>query len=445
MRKTFFLLSVLFLSVWAGCSGNITPTPDPQPSGNDGNRTVIYEANPKLFARSNALKAVEGYLPRLQELNVNILWLMPIYELGEKDAIGSPYCVKDYKKVNPAFGSLEDLKSLVNAAHKCGMRVILDFVANHTAWDHVWISSHPDWYTQEGGVIISPKGMGWNDVADLNYSNSGMRSAMKEAMLYWVKEADVDGYRCDYADGVPDDFWKDAIAALRSEKGEDLLMLAESSQSSHYQAGFDLLYAWSYCGNLPRLFSGALDWASLKDIYKNEMSSTPSGKNRMRYIINHDTASSDGSPVSLYKGERGAMSAFVTSAFLEGVPMIYSSQEIGYTSSISIFDYYQLNWNTNASYREEYSKVMKAYASTAPLRGCKPVLYNMGDITAIGYAPSSSVKLAVFANTSGSVRQAKTPMELSGARVLDLVTGEESVLPLTLSLSAYEYHIFEIK
>ena len=445
MKKVFFLLTVLCLFSWTGCSRGADPAPQPQPSGKDGNTTVIYEANPKLFAKSNALKSIEGNLSRLQELGVNVLWLMPIYEIGEKNAFGSPYCVKDYKKVNPAFGSVDDLKSLVKEAHGRGMRVILDFVANHTSWDNAWITLHPDWYTQEGGVIISPKGMGWPDVADLNYSSNEMRAAMKDAMLFWVREAGVDGYRCDYADGVPDDFWKDAIIDLRAVKGNDLLMLAESSQEGHYQAGFDMLYAWSYCGNLPRLFSGVLNWTSLRDIYKNEMSSTPSGKKRMRYTINHDTASSDGSPITLYKGEKGAMSAFVLSTFLEGVPMIYSSQEIGYSSTISIFEYKIMDWKSNSSYREEYRKVMKAYTSTASLRGNEPVLYNMGEIAAIGYAPSSSVKLAVFVNTTGTLQESKTPMELSGAKVTDLVSGKESTLPLSLSLPAYEYRIFEIK
>ncbi|MCD7970216.1 MAG: hypothetical protein LUF87_07675 [Alistipes sp.] len=209
MTKWQLWLACLLLALpvyGCGSSNNGTDIDDPEnptvivPEEID--RVVIYEAYPGMFGTSNTLTAISGQLDNIKSLGVNILWLMPIYEQGVYKGIGSPYCVKDYKAVNPNYGTLDDLKSLVSAAHGKGMRVILDWVANHTSWDNAWITDHPDWYTQNSdGEIISPPGFDWPDVADLNYDNADMRAAMLDAMKYWVTEADVDGYRCDYAEG----------------------------------------------------------------------------------------------------------------------------------------------------------------------------------------------------------------------------------------------------
>ena len=253
-KNLLFIIVEVSLLHLCGCSSETSDKEPAAPTGSAANTDVIYEANPKLFARSGALKAIEGRLDDILDLGADILWLMPIYEQGSLNAIGSPYCVRDYEAVNPDYGTLEDLQSLVATAHDKGMKVILDWVANHTSWDNVWIADHKDWYTQDaGGNIISPEGMGWSDVADLNFDNRELRQAMTEAMSYWIREADVDGFRCDYAEGVPLDFWKEAITALRSEKS-DLLMLAEGGESDLYSAGFDLVYGWSFASDLEQLF-----------------------------------------------------------------------------------------------------------------------------------------------------------------------------------------------
>ena len=165
----------------------------------------------------------------------------------KKKYLGSWYAISDYTAVNPDMGTLQDFQALDKTAHDNGMYVILDWVANHTSWDHPWISAHPEWYSQNAnGQIIIPPGTNWNDVADLNFNQAAMRAEQIADMKYWILEANVDGFRCDYADGVPFDFWSEAITALKSLNKRDVLMLAEGTRSDHYQAGFDLTYSWNY-------------------------------------------------------------------------------------------------------------------------------------------------------------------------------------------------------
>ena len=450
--KTRFL-SLLFLlgalTAFVACGGNKPDTPDtPEtPAETDlstlpsGNMTVIYEANPKVFARQNALKSIESNLYRLTSMKVNVLWLMPVYPVGkDPKAVGSPYCVKDYKAVNPDYGTLDDLKSLVRSAHAKGMKVILDWVANHTSWDNAWITEHPDWYTKDAnGEIISPANMGWKDVADLNFNAAGLREAMKDAMCWWVREADVDGFRCDYTDGVPASFWSEAITALKALKG-DILMLGESRDANYYDSGFNLLYAWSYADNLPAVFKGSGTVSKLYDIVRSEVGGLKEGQNRMRYSINHDTAS-ENAPATLYGGADGALAAFVLSTFLPGVPMIYSSQEIGYTQKLNFFNYAVMDWNSNATYADAYKRIMKAYTDTEKYRGSAPQLIENGKVATVLYKAGTR-RLLVMVNTSSTEVTVKAPMEAVGAGYKDLVSGMSLSLPSTLTLGGYGYKVY---
>ena len=203
---------------------------------------VMYQVNPRVFAPSNSLQAVISRLDTIQDLGVNVLWIMPIYPIGEVKSKNSPYSVKDYKAVAPEYGTIDDLKQLVEECHNRGMGVILDWVANHTAWDNTWMAQHPEWYTHDqAGNIIYPPGTDWTDVADLNYDNVQMRDAMIDAMKFWVDSVGVDGFRCDVADQVPVDFWSDCIRTLRSAAApRALLMLAEGANPDNFTAGFDM-------------------------------------------------------------------------------------------------------------------------------------------------------------------------------------------------------------
>ena len=192
---------------------------------------VMYEVNFRAFSTGGDIQGVIDRLDEIKALGVNVIWLMPIHPIGAIKSVNSPYSVRDYKAVNPEFGTLSDLRALTDQAHARGMAIMMDWVANHTSWDNAWISNRT-WYTQDAaGAIIHPPGTNWQDVADLDFTSGPMRLAMIDAMKYWTLEANVDGYRCDYADGVPFDFWKQAIDTLNSIPNRDILFLAEGTQT----------------------------------------------------------------------------------------------------------------------------------------------------------------------------------------------------------------------
>lgn len=439
-----FIFTLCFLS-FTGCSDSDSEDLTPEGGGNTEETTdgrVVYEANPSLFGKTQAFNALSSHLPRIKKLGINVLWLMPIHPQGEKNSVGSPYCVKDFRAVNPAYGTLSDLKTLVSKAHEEGMLVILDWVANHTAWDNVWITEHKDWYTQDAnGNIISPPGMGWNDVADLNFDNREMRTAMQEAMLYWIIEADIDGYRCDHAEGVPDDFWKETITKLRAAK-EGLLMLAEGAQTSLYDAGFDMLYAWNFAYKLQDVYAGKASVADLYDVHRSEFASVTDTRLRLRYSTNHDMASTL-SPIQAYQTKEGAFSAFTASVVMGGCPLIYSSQEIGYDKALSFFGYQAIDWNTNADYQADYVKLMQIYRNSPALQKGDIKLFQTTK-SVCSYRTSTSEKILVLISTSGSQERLNLPMECVGNSATNLWTGESTVLQRTVTLEPYQYCIWKI-
>lgn len=440
IRKLLMILSGVFMLHLSGCSTDNGETPSTSGEGiADG--LVIYEANPKLFARTAVFGAISTRLDEIKALGTNVLWLMPIYEQGVKNAFGSPYCIKDYQKLNPAYGTLAELRSLVDNAHSKGMKVILDWVANHTSWDNVWMQNK-SWYTQDAaGNIVSPEGAGWADVADLNYNNADMRKAMLEAMKYWVNEANIDGFRCDYAEGVPDDFWKQAISELKALKGESFLMLAEGSKGSLFTDGFDIVYGWNFAAKLQDVYAGKATPADLYKVHREEYLNVPAGKQRLRYSTNHDQAA-EKSPIEIYKGERGAMSAFVLAATLGGTPLIYSSQELGYAQKLSFFDSPLMDWTANAAYQNEYKKVMDVYRSSVALQKGGLRTYETGGV-ACYYRTSAKENVLVMVNISNQAVTFKAPIERAGDSVKNLMDNTVSVLPVVMTLEPYQYYIFQ--
>ncbi|MCF0164285.1 MAG: alpha-amylase [Bacteroidales bacterium] len=399
---------------------------------------VFYEANPKVFASSAALSAISERLPEIKKLGTTILWLMPINRLGSLKSVGSPYCVRDYKAVNPSYGTNEDLKSLVTKAHSMGMKVVMDWVANHTSWDNAWITEHPEWYTQENGVIISPKGTNWADVADLNYDNKDMRAAMTDAMIYWIKEIGIDGYRCDAVDYVPVDYWTEAIAAIRKTKS-DAIMLAESSDMKYFNAGFDYAYGWPYQNALKGLFgNGNIDAFYTK--VNSEQASLPEGKHLMRFITNHDQAS-ENAPSSVYGSVSASIAAHVITSFIGEYPLIYSSQEIGYSKPLNFFNVNVMDWDSNKSVTESYQKIMAAALESNGARYGKPVLSTIGKCVCIWWK-NGPKGLLVLVNTSNTTLTAKIPMERAGEKMKDLLTGEETSVPSVVEIGPYQYKIW---
>ena len=289
---------------------------------------VIYEINTRTFSPTGDFKGIEARLDDLEKLGVNILWLMPIHPAGEarkKGPLGSPYAVRDYYGINPAFGTAADLKALVRAAHQRGFKVIIDMVLNHTSWDSV-LMKHPEWYKHDAqGNIISPN-PDWTDVAGLNYANPELRRYMIDMLTYWLRDFDLDGFRCDVAFGVPVDFWNEARDALERVKPE-ILMIAEAHQPDLLVHAFDLDYAWPFHSALTNVFENGDTAVAIRGEWTQTHEAYPAGAMEMRFSDNHDEKRA----IARF-GERGALAASALVFTMDGVPMIYNGMEAGDTT-----------------------------------------------------------------------------------------------------------------
>lgn len=306
---------------------------------------VIYQINTRQFTDEGTFRAAEKHLPRLKNLGVDILWLMPVHRIGEKKrkgTLGSPYSVKDYYSVNPEFGTLEDLKHFVGAAHEQGMYVILDWVANHTAWDNNLVAEHPEWYERDyKGDFRPTPWWDWSDIIDLDYRHEGLRRYMTEAMKYWVKEANVDGYRCDVAGFVPVDFWNNVRRELDAVK--PVFMLAEWESRDLHAEAFDMTYAWSWYDAVHRIAAGEkTDLRGLFVYYSWNGSSYPAESMRMTFVTNHDKNAWEGTEFEQFGA--GLEAAMVLSAVGEGMPLVYNGQEAGNTRRLKFFEKDPIVW-----------------------------------------------------------------------------------------------------
>ena len=299
---------------------------------------VIYQINTRQFTNEGTFKAAESHLARLKDLGVDILWLMPIHEIGVKNrkgTLGSPYAVKDYFSVNHEFGTLEDLKHFVQAAHSMGMYVILDWVANHTAWDNPLVEQHPEWYARDWKGDFHPSPWrDWDDIIDLDYQQPALREYMTEALKYWVRVADVDGYRCDVAGFVPLDFWNQARRELDAIK--PVFMLAEwESRDIHIEA-FDMAYGWSWYDTMVAIAKGHANLDRLFTYYSHNEKEYPADVMRMLFVSNHDKNSWEGTEYEQFGDALEAVIAL--SATSEGMPLLYNGQEAGNTKRLEFFE-----------------------------------------------------------------------------------------------------------
>ena len=306
---------------------------------------VIYEINVRQYSEAGTFEAVREDLPRIKELGVDILWLMPIHPIGEvkrKGSMGSPYAVKDYFGINPEFGTEEDFRRFVDDAHAQGCKVILDWVANHTAWDNQKIFDRPEWYTtNEDGEIIHPEGTDWEDVADLNYEDPELRQYMGDALVYWVEEFGIDGYRCDVAGMVPTEFWNDVRPRLDAIK--PTFMLAEWQEPELHEEAFSATYAWRWKEIMQDIVKGEANATNLAGYYADYQSDWPKGAMRMTYTDNHDQNTWDGLAQEIYGDAYEA--AIVLSFTGDGIPLIYSGQECMNPNQLAFFEKDEIVWN----------------------------------------------------------------------------------------------------
>ena len=307
--------------------------------------SAIYEVFVRSFSGTGDFRGVTRGLDRIQATGANVVWLMPIHPVGSlnrKDPLGSPYSVRDYRAINPAFGTAVDFRALVQAVHARGMKIIIDWVPNHTAWDNVWVREHADFYVQnERGEMTVPRDdkgnlTDWTDVAQLDYRNPALRREMISSMEFWLREYGIDGFRMDVAGFVPDEFWREALPALRRSVNRPILLLAEWGDRRMHRLGFDLSYSWDMYGRLKRVWKGeAADSLVMQELA--DADSLRPGGMRLRFTTNHDETGWDQPPVVLFGGSAGARAAFLAAAFLPGRPLLYNGQDVESPQKLRLF------------------------------------------------------------------------------------------------------------
>jgi len=335
---------------------------------------VIYEVNVRQYTPEGTFKAFGAHLPRLQKLGIDILWLMPVQPIGvkgRKGTLGSYYSIRDYTAINPEFGNEDDFRQLVDSAHALGMKVILDWVANHTAHDHEWITSHPDFHERrkDGTVLNARDNEGretdWTDVAELDYSNPAMRQAMIGEMRWWLDTMGIDGFRCDVAGGVPTDFWVEARKELRASR-PDLFMLAEA-ESPEIHAGFDMTYGWELHHLLNEISQGKQPASALGPYFAKQDSAYGPGAFRMYFTSNHDENSWNGTEFERMGANN--VPAYVIAATAENsMPLLYSGQEVGLNKRLRFFDKDTIDWKEKS--------LEPFYSSIFALKHLQPALAN---------------------------------------------------------------------
>jgi len=360
--KQIKTLLVLLLSMFvAGCSSST------QDSTSANSQTVstaewsknatIYELNIRQFSEEGTFNAIVDRLDELKAMNVEIIWLMPIHPIGEKNRkgeLGSYYAVKDYLDVNPEFGTKADFRNLVEEIHNRDMKVIIDWVANHTAWDNPLTEEHPEWYTKDEEGNFVPPVEDWSDVIDLNYDNPELRSYMTDALKFWVEEFDIDGYRCDVASMVPTDYWNSARKELDEIK--PVFMLAEAEEPELNEKAFDMYYGWTFHHILNEVAQGEQNADSLHAEVTRLEKAFPDGSYPMNFISNHDENTWNGTVWERMGAASYPLS--VLTATLPGMPLLYNGQEAGMDKRLDFFDKDPIEWSEH-DMREHYSKLFE--------------------------------------------------------------------------------------
>lgn len=450
MRALQFLLITLLLL--ASCKEdpeeNVNP-PEPVDSSSfiipKTEDIVMYEVNIRALSSTGDFQGVTDQLDEIKALGVNVIWLMPIHPVGQVNSVNSPYCVKNYKEVNPEFGTLKDFKDLVDEAHDLDIAVIIDWVANHTSWDNPWISNK-DWYTQDGsGNIVHPAGTNWLDVADLNYDNAQMRLSMIDAMKYWVNTADIDGFRCDAADFVPFSFWQQALTALKSSTEKELILLAEGARNDHFTAGFQMNYSWDFYNKLKSVFKQNQAASDLFTVNVNEYKNIPEGRHKLRFTTNHDESAWDATPMIIFNGKQGALAASVIAIYLKGIPLVYGSQEVGVSENVPFFEHTTINWTQNPDMLAEYKKMLAFYNASETARNdslTELKTFNNKDILAF-QRTNKQEKVFIMVNTRKVEIEYSVPAELVNSVWKDAFDDSPVTLLSSIELQPFGYRVLK--
>ncbi len=443
------VLSILFVSQTAGQV--TTSVKHPAWSYNQS----IYEVNIRQFSKEGTFKGVQKEIPRLKKMGVGIVWLMPIHPIGVKNrkgTLGSYYSVKDYLAVDPAYGTIDDLKSLVKTVHKNGMHLIIDWVANHTSWDNKLTVDHPDYYTKDSMGNFVPPVKDWTDVIDLNYDNAGLRRYMTDALKFWVNECDIDGYRCDVADMVPTDFWVNVRKELDEIK--PVFMLAEAENPQLHEKCFDMTYSWGIFGIMKKIAVGENNVSQIREQLKKESTVYPADAFRMRFTENHDENSWNGSAIEKFGRQAAEMFAVFTNV-IPGMPLVYNGQEVCNDKRLLFFEKDPINWE--ALMAQNTLCNFSLYNKLLHLKNTNQALFNGakgGDLKEVKTDKDTTVfaftrekdnnKIFVVFNMSKNpVEVTLKGLEMAGA-YKDLMTGKETEFnnKATMKLDPWGYKVY---
>jgi glycosidase len=355
------------------------------------NSANIYEVNVRQYTEEGTFNAFAKHLPRLKEMGVKILWLMPVTPISiekRQGILGSYYACSDYISVNPEFGDLNDFKDMVVQAHEMEMKLIIDWVANHTGYDHHWTKEHPDWYEHDADGNFTER-HGWIDVIDLNYSNKDMRGAMIADMQYWIKACDIDGFRCDMAHLVPLDFWVEAKQQCETLK--ELFWLAECEVPEYHKV-FDVSYSWKWMHATENLIRGFAGLQEIKNVLK-EYQEYPPNALKLFFTSNHDENSWNGSEYEKYGNAAKALSVFTFT--WTGIPLIYSGQELPNLKRLKFFDKDEIEWGNKPLQMEFFYKKLLA------LKSNNSALHQSGNINVLPTEFNDSI-FAFLRNTDAN-------------------------------------------
>lgn len=336
--------------------------------------TNIYEVNIRQFTAAGTFNAFVRELPRLKDMGVKTLWFMPVTPIAQKNkkgSLGSYYACSDYTAINPEFGTLDDFKSLVKQAHEMGFKVIIDWVANHTGWDHRWTKEHPEYFLKDSATNDFKRASGMDDIIELDFSNKDLRMAMKEAMKFWVTECDIDGFRCDLAFWVELDFWKEARKELDTVKPLFWLGEFDELEKPEYGEAFDASYTWTWMHKTEDFYkkSGTLD--TLFTVLKR-YDDLGDSTTRAWFTTNHDENSWNGTEYEKYGDMAKSLAVF--SATWNGIPLLYSGQELPNLKRLEFFEKDVIKWNTKNELHDFYKVLLNLKTNNPALRSGDPTV-----------------------------------------------------------------------
>ncbi|RAV99242.1 Ig-like domain-containing protein [Pseudochryseolinea flava] len=437
------VLLLLLFTLW----GNMLYAQDPPQYGTpfsgvpDVRDVNMYQVHIRPYSAAGNLQGVINRLDQIKALGTNVVYLMPHYPHGtDSRSSQSPYCIKDFKGVAAEYGTLTDLRNLVDGCHQRGMAVILDFVVNQTSWDHPWITQHPDYYVRSGGVIqpLNP----FPDVAALDFNNTAMRAAIVDAMRYWIFAANVDGYRCDYANNAPLDFWTNTINNLRGITSHKLLMFAEGDRLTNFNAGFDMNFGDKWYYDAIEDISTGASVSLIQSTTNTEYTNANSVQQVVRYTANHDSETSI-TAIQRFNGHNGVVANFLVSAYMRGVPFLTSGQEVDFNQTIPWpYTSVKINWNANTTAAADFTKVLNFRTASAAIRRGTVTNYSNNDVCAFTKI-NGSEKVVVMVNMRNTNASFVIPSAMAGSYTDPFNNNSAATLTAgaTQSLGAFQYRV----